>query len=85
MGEEQRAVVVRRGRSWAEADQFAAMNSDDTAPKGETYQTTLIRVQTDQGVGGVGAAAGAGYGWCLAVSAGYAAGRLGLVSQDAVK
>lgn len=38
---------------------FVAMNSYDTAPKGETYRTTLVRVQTDQGVEGVGAASGA--------------------------
>lgn len=38
---------------------FVAMNSYDTAPKGETYQTTLVRVQTDQGLEGVGVASGA--------------------------
>lgn len=38
---------------------FVAMNSYDTAPKGETYRNTLVRVQTDAGVEGIGAAAGA--------------------------
>lgn len=33
---------------------FVAMNSYDTAPKGHTYQNTLVRVATDQGVEGVG-------------------------------
>lgn len=33
---------------------FVAMNSYDTAPKGHTYQNTLVRVFTDQGVEGVG-------------------------------
>jgi L-alanine-DL-glutamate epimerase-like enolase superfamily enzyme len=38
---------------------FVTMNSYDTAPKGQTYGTTLVRVQTDQGVEGLGAASGA--------------------------
>ncbi len=33
---------------------FVAMNSYDTAPKGHTYTNTLVRIQTDQGVEGVG-------------------------------
>lgn len=33
---------------------FVAMNSYDTAPKGHTYSNTLVRIQTDQGVEGVG-------------------------------
>lgn len=33
---------------------FVAMNSYDTAPKGHTYQNTLVRLTTDQGVEGVG-------------------------------
>jgi D-galactarolactone cycloisomerase len=33
---------------------FVAMNSYDTAPKGHTYEGTLLRIQTDQGVEGIG-------------------------------
>lgn len=33
---------------------FVAMNSYDTAPKGHTYENTLVRIATDQGVEGVG-------------------------------
>lgn len=33
---------------------FVAMNSYDKAPKGHTYSNTLIRIQTDQGVEGIG-------------------------------
>ncbi|MPY88941.1 MAG: hypothetical protein GEU99_13560 [Luteitalea sp.] len=33
---------------------FVAMNSYDEAPKGHTYENTLVRVFTDQGVEGVG-------------------------------
>ena len=33
---------------------FVAMNSYDTAPKGHTYQNTLVRIATEQGVEGVG-------------------------------
>src|SRR5882672_2970405 len=33
---------------------FVAMNSYDKAPKGHTYPNTLVRVQTTQGVEGVG-------------------------------
>ena len=33
---------------------FVAMNAYDKAPKGHTYSNTLVRVQTDQGVEGIG-------------------------------
>jgi L-alanine-DL-glutamate epimerase-like enolase superfamily enzyme len=33
---------------------FVAMNAYDQAPKGHTYSNTLIRIQTDQGIEGVG-------------------------------
>lgn len=33
---------------------FVTMNSYDTAPKGHTYSNTLVRIETDQGVEGVG-------------------------------
>ena len=33
---------------------FVAMNAYDKAPKGHTYPNTVLRVQTDQGVEGVG-------------------------------
>ena len=33
---------------------FVAMNSYDKAPKGHTYNNTLVRMRTDQGVEGVG-------------------------------
>ena len=33
---------------------FVCMNSYDTAPKGHTYENTLVRVQTDSGLEGVG-------------------------------
>ncbi|NJD10295.1 MAG: hypothetical protein FIB01_07570 [Gemmatimonadetes bacterium] len=33
---------------------FVAMNSYDTRPKGHTYENTLVRIATDQGVEGVG-------------------------------
>jgi len=33
---------------------FVAMNSYDKAPKGHTYPNTVVRIQTDQGVEGVG-------------------------------
>ncbi|MCX6636606.1 MAG: hypothetical protein NT090_16215, partial [Acidobacteria bacterium] len=33
---------------------FVAMNSYDTAPKGHTYSNTLVRIETDVGVEGVG-------------------------------
>ena len=33
---------------------FVAMNSYDTAPKGHTYNSTLVRISTDAGVEGVG-------------------------------
>jgi L-alanine-DL-glutamate epimerase-like enolase superfamily enzyme len=33
---------------------FVAMNSYDKAPKGHTYPNTVVRVQTSQGVEGVG-------------------------------
>lgn len=33
---------------------FVAMNAYDTGPKGHTYENTLLRVATDQGVEGVG-------------------------------
>jgi len=33
---------------------FVAMNSYDTAPKGHTYSNTLVRIETDAGVEGVG-------------------------------
>jgi L-alanine-DL-glutamate epimerase-like enolase superfamily enzyme len=33
---------------------FVAMNSYDKVPKGHTYSNTLVRIQTDQGVEGVG-------------------------------
>ena len=33
---------------------FVTMNSYDTRPKGHTYENTLVRVATDQGVEGVG-------------------------------
>jgi len=32
---------------------FVAMNAYDTAPKGYTYEHTLIRIETDQGVEGI--------------------------------
>jgi L-alanine-DL-glutamate epimerase-like enolase superfamily enzyme len=35
---------------------FVAMNSYDAAPKGHTYQQTLIRIRTDQGIEGIGVA-----------------------------
>jgi L-alanine-DL-glutamate epimerase-like enolase superfamily enzyme len=34
---------------------FVAMNAYDTAPKGTTYEHTLIRIETDAGVEGIGA------------------------------
>ncbi len=34
---------------------FVAMNAYDKAPKGRTYEHTLIRLETDQGVEGIGA------------------------------
>ncbi len=34
---------------------FVAMNAYDKTPKGHTYQHTLIRIETDQGVEGIGA------------------------------
>ena len=33
---------------------FVTVNAYDKAPKGHTYDTTLVRIQTDQGVEGVG-------------------------------
>lgn len=33
---------------------FVAMNSYDQAPKGHTYTNTLVRLETDQGIEGVG-------------------------------
>jgi len=33
---------------------FVTMNAYDTAPKGHTYSNHLIRIQTNQGVEGVG-------------------------------
>lgn len=33
---------------------FVAMNAYDLAPKGHTYPTTVLRIQTDQGIEGVG-------------------------------
>jgi L-alanine-DL-glutamate epimerase-like enolase superfamily enzyme len=38
---------------------FVSMNSYDTQPKGETYTNTLLRIQTSEGVEGIGATAGA--------------------------
>lgn len=34
---------------------FVAMNAYDKVPKGHTYEHTLIRIETDQGVEGIGA------------------------------
>src|SRR5215469_7436236 len=34
---------------------FVAMNAYDKAPKGYTYEHTLIRIETDQGLEGIGA------------------------------
>lgn len=34
---------------------FVAMNAYDVTPKGHTYEHTLIRIETDQGVEGIGA------------------------------
>src|SRR5882757_6792418 len=34
---------------------FVAMNAYDKAPKGRTYEHTLIRIETDAGVEGIGA------------------------------
>jgi L-alanine-DL-glutamate epimerase-like enolase superfamily enzyme len=34
---------------------FVTMNAYDKAPKGHTYEHTLVRIETDQGVEGVGA------------------------------
>jgi D-galactarolactone cycloisomerase len=34
---------------------FVAMNAYDQVPKGHTYEHTLIRIETDQGVEGIGA------------------------------
>jgi D-galactarolactone cycloisomerase len=52
------AVKIQRGRLSVLTGRFhkeVAMNAYDKAPKGRTYQHVLIRLETDQGIEGIGA------------------------------
>jgi L-alanine-DL-glutamate epimerase-like enolase superfamily enzyme len=50
-----RIIRIRLSTLQGRFHKFVAMNAYDKAPKGHTYEHTLIRIDTDQGVEGVGA------------------------------
>ncbi len=50
-----RITRIRLSTLQGRFQKFVAMNAYDTAPKGYTYEHTLIRIETDQGVEGIGA------------------------------
>src|SRR5260370_38923905 len=50
-----RITRIRLSTLQGRFQKFVAMNAYDKAPKGYTYEHTLIRVETDQGLEGIGA------------------------------
>lgn len=46
---------IRLSRLQGRFHKFVAMNAYDKVPKGHTYEHTLIRIETDQGLEGIGA------------------------------
>ena len=50
-----RITRIRLSTLQGRFQKFVAMNAYDKVPKGHTYEHTLIRIETDQGVEGIGA------------------------------